>query len=766
MQKYFLSLVFFIFFQNIIVAQSQISVIPQPNKIVVSKGYVDYSTYNDISIHDEALRPMANLYQQSLAMYKCKNEIKYVKRRGKFKQQKGILLCIDKKMESEKYVIENTVFEQVQICGGSEKALFYALQTLIQLFPTEKSDKILLACARIEDKPRFAYRGAHLDVCRHFFPIEFIKKYIDVLAMHKLNTFHWHLTDDQGWRIEIKKYPKLTEIGGFRKETLVGHASDSPEVFDGQRYGGFYTQDQIREIVAYAATKYITVIPEIEMPGHAMAALSAYPELACTSGPFEAATKWGVFDDVFCAKASTITFLENVLAEVMPLFPSQYIHIGGDECPKVRWKKCLNCQAIMSREGLKNEEELQSYFIRSIEKYVNKNGKRIIGWDEILEGGVAPDATIMSWRGTEGGIAAARQGHDAIMTPGSFCYFDHYQSDNKDEPLAIGGLTTVENIYAYDPVPKELTSEQAKHILGTQCNVWTEYIGSTSQVEYMLLPRLSALSEVMWTNMENRNFDNFKARLPKMMDNLSKLDYNVSYRFYDIKGKTETDKDGNLKVTLSSNDKKANLTYQVFPAKLFDIEQSISEYSAPFTVSEPNMIRAWNGNKDSKSNLIWEVTYAKNLATGKPITLTDQASESYPGENAGATLVDGLSGTTKFNGRQWLGFEGKNLEAVIDFGKAQPFKKIKVGILDDVNDWIHIPKSLVVYGSKDGIDYLPIAKSEKGDFIEKNRYIEMPLDIKQFRYLKVILQNHGTIETGLPGADNPSWLFVDEIVVE
>ncbi|HNM28087.1 MAG TPA: family 20 glycosylhydrolase, partial [Saprospiraceae bacterium] len=333
-------------------------------------------------------------------------------------------------------------------------------------------------CCTIADAPRFAYRGLHLDVGRHFFPVEYIKRYIDLMAFHKVNVFHWHLTDDQGWRIEIKKYPKLNTVAVCRDSTLIGHNADQPRRFDGKPYCGFYTQEEIKEVVAYARERFITIVPEIEMPGHALAALSAYPELGCTGGPYKAAGSWGVFEDVFCAgNDETFRFVEEVLAEVCALFPGPYVHVGGDECPKTRWKNCPKCQARMKAEGLKDEHELQSYFIRRAENILAAHGKKLIGWDEILEGGLAPSATVMSWRGTEGGIAAAREHHDVIMTPTSNCYLDYYQSKNVDnEPLAIGGYLPIEQVYAYEPVPDELTPEETRYILGVQANVWTEYI--------------------------------------------------------------------------------------------------------------------------------------------------------------------------------------------------------------------------------------------------------------------------------------------------
>lgn len=359
------------------------------------------------------------------------------------------------------------------------------------------------------------------------FPVSFVKKYIDLLAYHKFNRFHWHLTEDQGWRIEIKKYPKLQEVAAYRKETLVGNYGSGK--YDGQRYGGFYTQEEVKDIVKYAADRYVTIIPEIEMPGHAVAALTAYPQLGCTGGPYEVRTTWGVADDVFCAgKEETFAFLQDVLDEVVPLFPGKYVHIGGDECPKTRWKKCPHCQKRIKTEKLKDEHALQSYFIQRIEKYLNGKGKQIIGWDEILEGGLAPNATVMSWRGEEGGIAAAQQGHDVIMTPGNWCYFDHYQDTSKTEPLAIGGFTPVSQVYSYEPLPEQLSAEESKHVLGAQANLWTEYIATPEYAEFMAYPRACALAEVVWSPKENKSYDDFVKRMATHVTRLDQLKVNYA----------------------------------------------------------------------------------------------------------------------------------------------------------------------------------------------------------------------------------------------
>ena len=423
---------------------------------------------------------------------------------------------------------------KIVIRAGSGAGFFYAVQTIRQLMPPEVENdslinKIRLAvpACEINDEPRFSYRGMHLDVCRHLFPLEYIKRYIDMIALHKMNTFHWHLTDDQGWRIEIMKYPRLTEVGGFRKETLLGKAGKKPVEYDGIPYGGFYTQAEVKEVVAYAKSRFVTVIPEIEMPGHSQAALAAYPELACTARPFETGKTWGVCKDVYCpGKEVTFKFLEDVLSEVCDLFPGKYIHIGGDECPKDRWEKCPLCQQRIKAEGLKDTKELQSYFVKRVEKFLISKNKRLIGWDEILEGGLAPEAIVMSWRGVSGGIEAAKQDHDVIMSPTQFAYFDYYQCEPEGQPLAIGGYLPLEKVYSFDPQFQELSQEQQKHIIGVQGNLWTEYIPTPQQMEYMAYPRMFAMSEIGWTRSSKMDFEEFLARLAVQNKRYDKIGIN------------------------------------------------------------------------------------------------------------------------------------------------------------------------------------------------------------------------------------------------
>lgn len=414
---------------------------------------------------------------------------------------------------------------QQVILEGKGAGLFYGIQTLIQLIHGTSPGYASIPCAVIRDYPRFPYRGMHLDVARHFFDVDFVKRYLDLMAAYKLNNFHWHLTDDQGWRIEIKKYPKLTEIGSVRAQTKVGRATGGDtDLYDNTPYSGFYTQEQIREVIHYAEDRYINIVPEIEMPGHSVAAITAYPELSCDPGKaYKVRETWGVSEDVLCPTEETFKMMEDILREVLELFPGKYVHIGGDECPKIAWKKSDFCRRLMSEQNLNDENGLQSYFTGRIEKFVNAQGRQIIGWDEILEGGLAPNATVMSWRGEGGGIAAAQLGHDVIMTPGSGgLYFDHAQSKSAQEPLSIGGNAPMAKTYAYDPVPAALNADQQKHVIGIQANLWTEYITTPAKAEYMLLPRMFALAETGWTPKQNKDFKNFSQQ--RVAKHLARLD--------------------------------------------------------------------------------------------------------------------------------------------------------------------------------------------------------------------------------------------------
>ena len=499
------------------------SIIPAPSSLVEMNGRFIFSSKSQIILTEQNDETM--LAADFLALLiKNPTGISIPVVEGNNSKSGDVFMALDTSVNNNEGYILSVTKRKIIIKAKTPVGLFYAVQTLRQLMPVEvekdglvEGMEVSVPSCEIEDEPEYVYRGMHLDVGRHMFPVAFIKKYIDMISMHKMNTFHWHLTEDQGWRIEIKKYPRLTETGGFRKETLVGHGGTKPYQYDGTPYGGFYTQDEIRDVVSYAKSRFVTIIPEIEMPGHAQAALAAYPELSCTGGPFEVHTRWGVVDNVFCAgKEETFNFLQDVLTEVIDLFPGTYIHVGGDECPKTKWEECPDCQKRIKAESLKNEEELQSYFIRRMEKFLASKSRKLIGWDEILEGGIAPEATVMSWRGTEGGIDAARQKHDVIMTPSKFVYLDYYQTVPEGQPLAIGGYLPLELVYSYNPMPEELSDEEQKHILGVQGNVWTEYIRTSDHVEYMAYPRMFALAETGWTSDKLKDFEDFLSRLEIM----------------------------------------------------------------------------------------------------------------------------------------------------------------------------------------------------------------------------------------------------------
>lgn len=530
MNKYIL--LFSFFMAMLLPLHATVSIIPQPQKCVEKRGHFtvndqtiivlpseDPDMLNAVSVWNELLTTAAGFKLQTTTAASRKSNI--------------IACSLNNKLANDEAYKLKITKGAIHIEAKTAKGIFYAFQSLRQLMPSsiESPQQVQnvawqVPCAVIEDAPAFGYRGMMLDVARHFKSKEFVKRYIDLMAFHKLNTLHWHLTDDQGWRIEIKKYPKLTTVGGFRNQTLIGHGGKRPFKWNIERYGGFYTQEDIKEVLEYANKRFVEVIPEIEMPGHSVAALTAYPQFSCSGGPFEVEGRWGVFNDIFCSKEPTFTFLQEILDEVVALFPSQYIHIGGDEAPKVRWKRCAACQERIAQNNLPDEAHLQSYFINRIEKYLNGKGKKIIGWDEILEGDISKTATIMSWRGEKGGIQAAKNGHDVLMTPNSHCYFDKYHHDPKAEPLAIGGLLSVEKVYSYHPIPKELTAEQAERVKGVQANMWSEYMPSDSHTESMAYPRAAALAEVAWTLQENKDFTSFASRLQNILSHYDVMGVN------------------------------------------------------------------------------------------------------------------------------------------------------------------------------------------------------------------------------------------------
>lgn len=654
----------------------------------------------------------------------------------------------------------------ITVKAKSAAGVFYAIQTLRQLFPAAINANTIQAnvawtapACTIDDYPRFGYRGLHLDVGRHWFPVSFVKRYIDLLAMHKLNRFHWHLTEDQGWRIEIKKYPKLQKMAACRTQTLKGHYTDLPQQFDGIPYCHYYTQDEIKEVVEYARQRFVTIVPEIEMPGHALAALTAYPELGCTGGPYETGTKWGVYDDVFCAGNDRVfEFINDVFDEICPLFPGEYMHIGGDECPKTRWKECSKCQSVIKREGLKDEHELQSYFMTRAGKLLEKHGKKMIGWDEILEGGLAPGATVMSWRGIEGGIAAAKAGHDVIMTPGSHCYLDFYQSDPESEPVAIGGQLSIETVYSYEPIPTELTPEEAKFILGAQGNLWTEYIPSPGKVEYMVWPRACALSEVVWSPKERRNWDDFRTRLLVHFPRLSAMKVNYAKSFFDIKSTY-----ANERVTLTCPDPALQIRFTT------DGTEPTAQsrlYKEPFTLPQSAKIKAAAWSDTLMMGKVSTVNYFVHKASGKPYTLSKEPKKYMGGETY--ALTNGVVGGGK-TWTHWVGLVNRPIDPVIDFGTITAFNRVTTHFVNNKNSWIHPPKSIEIFVSDDGKNFRSVG-IRKIDLSEKmNNSVEtvtISAPGAKARYLKLVATSTGVIPEGYPGAGEGAWLFLDEVIVE
>ncbi|MBS1571505.1 MAG: family 20 glycosylhydrolase [Bacteroidetes bacterium] len=650
------------------------------------------------------------------------------------------------------------VAKDIVIEAKDGKGIFYGIQSLIQLLQENESTG-KLSYLTIKDEPTFQWRGMHLDCCRHFFPKEFVKKYIDFIAMYKMNTFHWHLTDDQGWRIEIKKYPKLTEIGAWRNGSMIGAYSD--QKFDNERYGGYYTQEDIKEIVKYAADRHVNIVPEIEMPGHAVAAISSYPNLGCTGKPLEVENKWGVFEDVFCPKEETFQFLENVLTEVMALFPSKTIHIGGDECPKENWKKCEHCQALIKKYNLKDEHGLQSYFVQRIEKFLNSKGRKIIGWDEILEGGLAPNAAVMSWRGFEGGIEAAKQKHFVVMTPGDYCYFDHYQGDPKNEPLAFGGRTTVEKVYSFNPIPKELTNEEQKYILGAQGNVWTEYILNPKHVEYMVFPRIAALSEVLWG--KKSDYNEFQKRLFRHFSLLDILDINYSKSIFEVVGKSiNPDNKNAVLYQLKGFDGSNGIFYTLDGTT--PTTNSIA-YTQPIAINKSAKIQAAYFENGIMKSKIFSQDVFVSKSTGKKVTLDNQPSEKYAAIG-NQTLTDGIIGDPAKFGSDWLGFSGKDVVATIDLGKEMPYSVVKTNFVKSNENWIHLPQTVQLFVSVDGKIFNKIKEISNADIVKANGKLNINIGNQNARFIKMIATNTTKIPNGFAGAGYPAWLFVDEISIE
>ncbi|VBB45804.1 GHF20 protein [uncultured Paludibacter sp.] len=773
MKKTFLFLMIFGLFSvtSIIASSNNFEVVPLPNQIKVLKGSgftLNENTKIVFSKGNEKMQKNASFLQDYL--FQLTGKKLTTTSGGTIKNAIVLKLGKLKTNNAEAYQIVVSK-DNIIISGNTEAGIFYGIQTLRKATPADGSDAIYTS-VKIEDEPRFGYRGVHLDVARHFFSADFVKKYIDILALHNVNTFHWHLTDDQGWRIEIKKYPKLTEIGSMRKETVIGKNTGA---YDETPHGGFYTQDEIHDIVKYAQDRFITIIPEIDLPGHMLAALASYPYLGCTGGPYQVATKWGIFEDVLCpGKETTFQFVEDVLSEVCDLFPSKYIHIGGDECPKTRWKSCPNCQQKIQELGLKDDAKhakefyLQSYVTERVENFLNSKGKSIIGWDEIMEGKLAPNATVMSWRGESGGIEAAQMKHDVIMTPNTYLYFDYYQTDDlTNEPLGIGGFLPVETVYNYEPIPSKLKPEEKKYILGAQANVWTEYIPTSNRVEYMLLPRLAALCEVQWTQPEKKNYNDFLKRAISL------------FRQYDVYGYTYARHLFDVQTTLTPNltDKKLEVTFSTIDNApiyytLDDSEPTVNSslYSETLKLDKSAILKAKVIRENGKDSRVYTENICFNKATLKPIRLLTNPYSNYTFEGAGM-LNNGISSKDdNFRNKRWMGFQGTNLEAIIDLEQPSEISKATVRTCVYTAAWLMDAKSFKIAISDDGKNFTEVAGLEVNVNDHSENWRGVSTHTVTFkpcitRFVKIVVSP----ENELPkwqGSKGKPYVFVDEISIE
>ena len=752
----------------------QIAIVPYPNHLETGRGtyrVTDRSVTCDSRTDERTQRAVVGFAARLATVTGGTNPVTVADE----VPASGIRFVTDESLPAEGYEL-NVDGEGIEVRASQFPGFLYALQSLEQLLPaavygTEPAPDAAweVPCVKIADAPRFAYRGMHLDVARHFFSVDEVKRYIDVMAIHKLNTLHWHLTDDQGWRIEIKRYPELTAVGSIRKATVVRKEWGT---YDGTPYGDFYTQDEIRDVVKYAADRGVTVIPEIDLPGHMLAALTAYPELGCTGGPYEVWGRWGVADDVLCpGREKTFEFLEGVLTEVMELFPSEYIHIGGDECPKVRWEKCPRCQAKIRQLGLKDDGEhtaehyLQSYVTDRIGKFLAQHGRRIIGWDEILEGRAPSDAVVMSWRGSEGGIAAAKLGHDVIMTPNSHFYFDYYQSlDTDAEPFGIGGYIPMEQVYSYDPAFPELTPEQQKHILGVQANLWTEYVLSDEHLEYMLLPRLAALSEVQWCLPETKDWNRFigSFRMDKIY---SQLGYEFAKHIFGVTASYAVDPEkGGVVMTLTTQGG-APIRYTLDGS---DPTASSPLYKAPVTIGESCTFKA-AALREGMQTPVYTRKFDFNKATGRRIALNAAPTLKYTYGGA-SLLVDGYRGGPVYSNGAWIGFLNEPLDVTIDMQGAKPYSAVTVESLVEKGEWVFPPSSVGVYLSDDGREFTEAAlmsvPQETAGSPDGVKPFKVLFPETSARYLRVVARTVDPIPAWHGAAGQKAHMFVDEIIVE
>jgi hexosaminidase len=672
----------------------------------------------------------------------------------------------------------NATDEGVTIVGGEAAGTFYGVQTLLQLLPPEvyssapaRRTSWTIPSVSIQDKPRFGWRGMMLDVSRHFFPKSFVKKFIDYLAMHKMNTFHWHLCDDQGWRLEIKKHPRLTKVSAWRvdREGLYWNVRPPQKAGERATYGGFYTQKDIKDVVEYAAARHITVVPEIEMPAHATAVVAAYPQFSCTGGPFTVPPGglWPI-KDIYCAgNDSVFAFLEDVLSEVSALFPGKFIHIGGDEADKTEWRRCPKCQARIKTEGLKNEAELQSYFIKKIEKVLASQGKRLIGWDEILEGGLAPQATVMSWRGTIGGIEAAKSGHDVVMSPTSNCYFDYYQGDPQFEPVAIGGFLPIKTVYSFEPTPDTLTSEEAKHILGTQANLWAEFSPDGAKVEYMAFPRIAAIAEVGWSARTRREWGSFAERLEVQLKRYRARGINTSRTPFSVAMRDSFDAPNGRRIvelrTEIGQDRIRYTTDGSAPGP------GSALYATPLVLRKETSIAATTFRGNERLGDVRRKTYFLTPSGPMTATLLSPLDPPYVGDGASA-LVDNRRASGGSRDKQWVGVQGKDFKAVIDLGNARTIRRISAGFYHSSAELMFLPAMVTYEVSLDGVKFRKAAslKNSVSPKTERPFVKDFVANLKRTRarYIRFTARSLVTTPGWHKMAGQPVWLLTDEVFAE
>ena len=744
--KYYVVILFFAVVSVPSIAQNsgRIALIPQPFQVIEHAG-VFTITATTIVKSDPEFSEVALLFAKQAG-------ISAGSKMDKEKQQEVNFVHVSSSLipDSAGYRLLITP-ERIMISAQSATGALNGMESLLQLILLQPKQGEV-PCAEINDHPRFGYRGVMLDVSRNFFPVAYIKRFLDLMALYKMNKFHWHLTDGPGWRLEIKKYPELTSKTAWRTHKTWKEWWDSPRHYleegNPNAYGGYYTQEQAREVVAYAAQRGITVIPEIEMPGHSDEVLAVFPNLACSGKPYT--------NGEYClGNDSTFIFLENVLNEVISIFPSKYIHVGGDEADQSAWKHCPKCQKRIKDEKLRNESELQSYGVRRIERFLNSKGRKLLGWDEILEGGLAPEATVMSWRGEEGGISAASMGHDVIMTPGNYCYFDHYQGDPATQPIAIGGYLTLEKVYSYEPVPAALDPAKAKYILGAQANIWTEYIPTTEHLDYMTYPRLPAMAEVTWSNKENRDFESFRTRIQSHYLLLQRLNVNYCRPAFGLEVGTKFDYDAKkVKVNFKSEQFNPLIYYTLDgsePTTLSNLYTGSFEVSGPAKVSAAIFENGEMRGKPAKLDIDF------HLAIGKKVIYNQPYSKGYPAQKE-ATLVNGYRGSLSYGDGQWQGFETNDMDVTIDLEKQDTLKSLSVSFMQQTGPGVFMPDFVEVSLSDNGKDFHKIKTINNVIPLTQSsltfKSFKFDLGGENGRFIRVFAKNgqHG-------------FLFADEVIV-